>query len=177
MNQKTYPVLYVQKIATRLYKHCGIYPTLYFKIEENEKLKDTPYYAQYMKKIESEVPKAIIHQFTMSQPVSVTNERIVFILFKDNIDLNQVKNFCMGMLEELEFYTKEIHTGQYACLDTMLMEMDRPASPFKFNKVGEKLTQTNLLDSCIEILNGHENPQDNGILTTFEDFIQENEED
>ena len=52
MNQKTYPVLYVQKIATRLYKHCGIYPTLYFKIEENEKLKDTPYYAQYMKKIE-----------------------------------------------------------------------------------------------------------------------------
>ena len=35
MNQKTYPVLYVQKIATRLYKHCGIYPTLYFKIEEN----------------------------------------------------------------------------------------------------------------------------------------------
>ena len=48
MNQKTYPVLYVQKIATRLYKHCGIYPTLYFKIEENEKLKDTPYYAQYI---------------------------------------------------------------------------------------------------------------------------------
>ena len=51
--------------------------------------------AQYMKKIESEVPKAIIHQFTMSQPVSVTNDRIVFILFKDNIDLNQVKNFYL----------------------------------------------------------------------------------
>lgn len=170
-----YPVLYVKEINSRFYKHCGIYPTVYFKIENTKELEQEPYYCEYMDQIRKEAMKAICHQFTMSCPTTVSNDQEVFVIFKDNVELEQVKNFCIQILEELEYFTKKTHVAQFATLETMLMIIDRPVTLFKMNKVGEKLTQTDILSNLITEIDGHEDPQDNGCVTTYEDFIREKE--
>lgn len=166
-----FPVLYVQKINTRLFKHCGIYPTLYFQIQKDTSITNE-LYEQYMDFIQEEITKSIIHQFTMAQPTTVKNDGILFIIFRDNVDVDQIKDFCIQLIEEIDYYTKGKHKADFLVLNTMLMEMDRPATLFKFSKVGEKLTQTDQINQqkiCI-----HANQaQDHNCLMTFPEFIEE----
>lgn len=177
MAEKKYPVLYATSVKGTIFKHCGIYHTVYFNIHENKNLKDKPYYEEYMSLIRDEAVKAIQNKFTMSQPLKVTNDHKVFIIFRGNIDKQDVKTFCKMMLQELEYFTEGIHTADYAELETMFMEINRQPTFLKATKVGEKLTQTDILDKIMEHMDGHDNPQDNGCLTPYTDFVQDKEEE
>ncbi|MGM9947704.1 hypothetical protein [Floccifex sp.] len=166
-----FPVLYVQKINTRLFKHCGIYPTLYFKIKKDESITDL-LYEEYMDSIQEEITKSIIHQFTMAQPTTVKNDGTLFIIFRDNVDTDQIKEFCIQLIEEIDFYTKGKHYADFVILNTILMEMDRPATLFKFSKVGEKLTQTDELENLKTTIQGKQ-AQDHNCLMTYPEFLEE----
>lgn len=175
MATKKYPVLYATSIKGTIYHHSGIYNTLYFKVYENEDCKSKPFYEEYMILIQDEIIKAIQNKFTMSQPLKVTNDRIPFVIFRGNIDMKDVQSFCHMILQELEFHCQGIHKADIATLECMFLEIDREPNPFKFNKKGEKLTQTNILDSIMTRIDGHDNPQDNGILTPYSDFVHDKE--
>ena len=83
MADKKYPVLYATSIKGTIFRHCGVYNTIYFNIYNNKELEDKPYYLEYMEKTREEVYKAIQNKFTMSQPLKVTNDHKVFIIFRD----------------------------------------------------------------------------------------------
>ena len=175
MGTKKYPVLYATSVKGTIYRHSGIYNTLYFKVYENEECKSKPYYGEYMGSIQDEVVTAIQHQFTMSQPLKVTNDRKVFIIFRGNIDMNEVCSFCKMIVQELEFHCEGVHKADIATLECMFLENNREPNPFKYSKKGNKLTQTNILDSIMTTIDGHDKPQDNGILTPYSDFVHDKE--
>ena len=177
MADKKYPVLYATSVKGTIFRHCGVYNTIYFNIYNNKELEDKPYYLEYMEKTREEVYKAIQNKFTMSQPLKVTNDHKVFIIFRGNVDMRDVKTFCKMMLQELEYFTEGIHTADYAELETMFMEIGRAPSFLKASKVGEKLTQTDILDKIMVHMDGHDQPQDNGCLTPYTDYVDSKEEE
>ena len=59
MADKKYPVLYATSIKGTIFRHCGVYNTIYFNIYNNKELDDQPYYLEYMEKTREEVYKAI----------------------------------------------------------------------------------------------------------------------
>lgn len=177
MSDKKYPVLYATSVKGTIFRHCGVYNTIYFHIYNNEDLKDKPYYTEYMELVRDEVVKAIQNKFTMSQPLKVTNDHKVFIIFRGNIDMRDVKTFCHMMLQELEYFTEGIHKADFAQLETMFMEINCEPTFLKANKVGEKLTQTTILDDIMEHMDGHDHPQDNGCLTPYTDYVEDKEEE
>lgn len=172
---KTYPVLYTTSVKGSTFKHCGIYPTLYFKVHaDKERIKSDSQYKSYMQLVDKEVLDAITHKFLISIPITVTNDHIPFIIFKDNIDLDTVKLFCKAILDEISFFTKTKHTADYVTLETMLMVIDKDPSPFKASKVGDKLTQTSIIQDNIELLTGDGKDEDSGILTPYDVFLDLN---
>ena len=171
MADKKYPVLYATSVKGTIFRHCGVYNTIYFNIYNNKELEDKPYYLEYMEKTREEAYKAIQNKFTMSQPLKVTNDHKVFIIFRGNVDMRDVKTFCKMMLQELEYFTEGIHVADYAELETMFMEIGRAPSFLKASKVGEKLTQTDILDKIMVHMDGHDQPQDNGCLTPYTDYV------
>lgn len=177
MADKKYPVLYATSIKGTIFRHCGVYNTIYFNIYNNKELEDKPYYLEYMEKTREEAYKAIQNKFTMSQPLKVTNDHKVFIIFRGNVDMRDVKTFCKMMLQELEYFTEGIHVADYAELETMFMEIGRAPSFLKASKVGEKLTQTDILDKIMVHMDGHDQPQDNGCLTPYTDYVDFKEEE
>jgi hypothetical protein len=177
MANKTYPVLYATSVRGTIYHHCGIYDTLYFNVFSNEECESKPYYKEYMDMVRDEIFKAIQNKFTMSQPLKVTNDHIPFVIFRGNIDMKDVVTFCHMILQELEYFTEGIHQADIATLQCMFMEIDRAPSMFKMNKVGEKLTHTNIIDSIKTTIDGHDKPQDNGCLTPYVDFVHDKEEE
>ena len=130
-----------------------------------------------MEKTREEAYKAIQNKFTMSQPLKVTNDHKVFIIFRGNIDMRDVKTFCKMMLQELEYFTEGVHKADYAELETMFMEIGRAPTFMKASKVGEKLTQTDILDKIMVHMDGHDQPQDNGCLTPYTDYVDFKEEE
>ena len=50
MADKKYPVLYATSVKGTIFRHCGVYNTIYFNIYNNKELKDKPYYLEYMEK-------------------------------------------------------------------------------------------------------------------------------
>ena len=48
MADKKYPVLYATSVKGTIFRHCGIYNTIYFNIYNNKELEDKPYYLEYM---------------------------------------------------------------------------------------------------------------------------------
>ena len=171
MADKKYPVLYATSVKGTIFRHCGIYNTIYFNIYNNKELEDKPYYLEYMEETREEVYKAIQNKFTMSQPLKVTNDHKVFIIFRGNVDMRDVKTFCKMMLQELEYFTEGVHKADYAELETMFMEIGRAPTFMKASKVGEKLTQTDILDKIMVRMDGHDQPQDNGCLTPYTDYV------
>lgn len=183
MSQKKYPVLYVQNAKGSLYKHCSVNPTLYFKINvDDEKAKTDQNYKEYMDYIEEEIYSAITNKYILSSPTRVSNDKVPFLIFKSNIDLKNVKEFCKAMLDELEYFTKVKHNGVYAEFTTLLLQMDKTLNFFRANQVGEKLSQSTLFTETKETLNGTGAVQDNGILTPYDIYLasknkEKNEED
>lgn len=173
MKDIKYPVLYTTSTKGTNYRHCSINETLFFEINVNqEKANTDPIYKEYMEEIKKETYAALIHKFLVSMPLEVTNNHIHFLIFKDNIDMRTVKQFCKAMLDELAFFTKVKHTAKYANMQTMFMEINKEASIFKTNKVGEKLTITTILQDTMEILEGDGKDEDAGILTPFDVYVQ-----
>lgn len=177
MADKKYPVLYATSVKGTIFRHCGIYNTIYFNIYNNKELEDKPYYLEYMDETRKEVYKAIQNKFTMSQPLKVTNDHKVFIIFRGNVDMRDVKTFCKMMLQELEYFMEGVHKADYAELETMFMEIGRAPTFMKASKVGEKLTQTDILDKIMVRMDGHDQPQDNGCLTPYTDYVDFKEEE
>ena len=157
MADKKYPVLYATSVKGTIFRHCGVYNTIYFNLYNNKELEDKPYYLEYMEETRDEVYKAIQNKFTMSQPLKVTNDHKVFIIFRGNIDMRDVKTFCKMMLQELEYFTEGVHEADYAELETMFMEIGR--APIMVH------------------MDGHDQPQDNGCLTPYTDYVDFKEEE
>lgn len=178
MAKQKYPVLYVKSVYGSMFKHCSINQTLYFKIFKDEKRKqEDPLYAEYMEYVDNEVYDAIINKYIISSPNRVTNNRISFLIFRSNIDMSSVKQFCQAMLDELQHFTGIAHKAQYANLETMLMEMDKEPSLLKASKVGDKLTETDILQETMETMLPSSKVQDNGILTPFDIFVRSKQEE
>lgn len=168
---KIYPVLYTTNVQGTLFKHCSIHPTIYFHIHLDDELSqnDSDYIA-YMNKIQEECLTSIINKFTFSQALKVTNNKIPFIIFRGNIDIGMVKQYCRLLLDEISFNTKKEHVADYMCIDTMFMQIDKDPTFFKAASVGEKLSETDFMSNYGSILESNHQPEDNGLLSTFYDF-------
>lgn len=168
---KLYPVLYVTSVQGTLFKHCSIHPTLYFKVHLDEKLSKTDeFYLPYMKKIQEECYNRIIGKFTFSQALKVTNNKIPFIIFRGNIDIGMVKQYCQVLLDEISFHTKKEHVADFMTLDTMFMQIDKQPTFLKAGSVGKKLSETDFMKDHGSILDGLHDLDDHGQLTPFYDF-------
>ena len=163
-------------ICSEIYLATVVFPHPGFPYN-NKELEDKPYYLEYMEETREEAYKAIQNKFTMSQPLKVTNDHKVFIIFRGNVDMRDVKTFCKMMLQELEYFTEGVHKADYAELETMFMEIGRAPTFMKASKVGEKLTQTDILDKIMVRMDGHDQPQDNGCLTPYTDYVDFKEEE
>lgn len=172
MSKKTYYTLYAKNVRGTNFKHCSVNPTLYFKlhIDEQRDASDADYHA-YMEKVQDEIYDAISHKFLLSIPTKISNDKKNFLIFKDNIDMPNVKEFCDAIIDEINFFTQTKHTADYCTCTTLLLQMDKAPNPFRASKVGEKLTQTNYIDENKEVLSGAGKEQDYGIITPFDTFI------
>ena len=94
-----------------------------------------------------------------------------FLLIKTNVDIQTVKQFCIAMLDEINYFTGTNHKADYYMTETILLEIGKTPSIFKSSKIGEKLTKTNLVSVNKIILEGNSNNNDNGILTSFETYL------
>lgn len=164
-----YPVLYVKNVKGSGFKHSSINHTLYFDLQINEENQD-PDYIEYIQQAKKEIIDAIIHKFMISLPSKVSNDQETFIIFKDNIDKVTLKQFCNAIIDELNFFTKTKHKALFYETDTMLLQLNKEPSPFKANKVGEKLTKTNFKEHA-EVLTGDDKEEDYGIITPFDTYI------
>ena len=172
MTQKQYPVLYATSTKGTFFKHCSINQTLYFKmIKDEQRAKADPDYDLYMDAMVDECYDAIVHKFITSQPLKVTNDKIPFLIFKSNIDMRNVRMFCQAILDEVYESTGIDHKARYLELKTMFMQTGKDPSPFKGNKVGEKLTQSPIFKEQMEILEGSHKQIDSGIITPFKEYI------
>lgn len=168
---KIYPVLYVTNVQGTLFKHCSIHPTIYFKVRLNEELSKTDVdYIPYMEKIQEECYDRIIGKFTFSQALKVTNNKIPFIIFRGNIDIGMVKQYCQLLLDEISFFTKKEHVADFMTIDTMFMQIGKQPSFLKAGSVGKKLSETDFLKEHGYVLDGLHELEDHGQLTPFYDF-------
>ncbi len=174
MKDKKYPVLYATNLTGTLYKHCTVHPTLFFRIIADEELtKSNPEYPTYMKQIAEECYTNVINKFTFSQPLKVTNDKIPFIIFRNNIDQGTVKQFCRMLLDEIEFFTKKEHRADYMMINTLFMQIGKAPRIYRANAVGEKLTKLDFLKEYGEKLEGNHKPEDSGWLTPLYEFNED----
>lgn len=172
MTKKTYPALYTTCVKGTNFHHSGIYPTLYFKIlPDEQRYQNDLDYREYMDFISNEPYDAIANKFLLSIPTKITNDKQAFLLFKTNVDIQTVKQFCIAMLDEINYFTGTNHKADYYMTETILLEIGKTPSIFKSSKIGEKLTKTNLVSVNKIILEGSSNNNDNGILTSFETYL------
>ncbi|WP_288229609.1 hypothetical protein [uncultured Faecalicoccus sp.] len=177
MSDKTYPVLYVTDLRGAIFKHCSVHPTLYFEIIKDEELmQNDPDYLTYIEKIQEECLINIVNKFTFSQALKITNNRIPFIIFRSNIDMGMVKQFCQVLLNEVAYFTDKKHDANYMVTKSMLMQINKKPSFTKTNKVGPKLSETDFMKECGMILEGTNEPADSGWLTPYDSF-KEKEKD
>ncbi|SUO03280.1 Uncharacterised protein [Faecalicoccus pleomorphus] len=177
MSDKTYPVLYVTDLRGAIFKHCSVHPTLYFEIIKDEELmRNDPDYLPYIEKIQEECLTNIVNKFTFSQALKITNNRIAFIIFRSNIDMGMVKQFCQVLLNEVAYFTGKKHDANYMVTKSMLMQINKKPSFTKTNKVGPKLSETDFMKECGTILEGTNEPADSGWLTPYDSF-KEKEKD
>lgn len=177
MSDKTYPVLYVTDLRGAIFKHCSVHPTLYFEIIKDEELmQNDPDYLTYIEKIQEECLINIVNKFTFSQALKITNNRIPFIIFRSNIDMGMVKQFCQVLLNEVAYFTGKKHDANYMVTKSMLMQINKKPFFTKTNKVGPKLSETDFMKECGMILEGTNEPADSGWLTPYDSF-KEKEKD
>lgn len=168
---KIYPVLYVTNVQGTLFKHCSVHPTLYFKVRLDEELSKTDEnYIPYMEQIQEECYDRIVGKFTFSQALKVTNNKIPFIIFRGNIDMGMVKQYCQVLLDEISFFTKKEHFADFMTIDTMFMQIGKNPTFFKAASVGKKLTDTDFLNDHGIVLDGLHDLEDHGQLTPYYDF-------
>ena len=172
MAKKQYPALYVKSVRGTNYKNSSVNPTLYFNIEiDEQKAKEDAQYLEYMQQMKKEVYDAITHKFLLSIPTLVTNDKLDFLIFKDNIDIPVVKQFCNAIIDELNYFTKTKHEAKYYVTETILLQMDKAPNPLRASKVGPKFTETDILKTECETLVGDGKEQDYGIITPFDTYV------
>ena len=172
MNKNKYPVVMAQSVKGTNFHHSGVYTTLYFKIYPDEKRynEDNDYH-EYMDFIKNEPYDAITNKFLLSIPTRITNDNITLLLFKSNIDINIVKQFCIAMLDEIDYFTGTEHKADYFVTDTILLQIGKSPSLLKASKIGDKLTQTDQIEKEKIILKGDKKNADSGILTPFDIYL------
>ena len=90
--------------------------------------------------------------------------------------MRNARYFCQAILDELYAGTEVDHKAEYLETETIFMEIDKAPSFTKVNKIGEKLTQSNVFRKNIEILEGNHEKIDSGIVTPMKEFLLLNEE-
>lgn len=173
---KKIPVLYTRHTRGSLYRHGSKNKTLYFVLNpDRERYLTDEEYRNYFDDIwNNEIFAAITNKFITTTPVMVTNDHIRFLIFKSNIDPYALKEFCKAIVQEMDFSTGSTHTANYSLIDTLFMQMDKPAPFYRGTSQGGKLTQDKeLLRSLEQPLESAGDPQDNGIFMPFEAWKEE----
>lgn len=172
MSKKQYPALYVTSTKGTFFKHCSINKTIYFEIvPDSARYETDANYAQYMDEMQTEALQAIIHKFIGSQPLLVTNDKKPFLIFKSNIDIQNVEYFCKAILDELYYSVDIDHKAKYRELETIFVQIDKQPALFKGDSIGQKLTQMDDFEQKYTLLEGSHEKVDSGILTPYKEFL------
>lgn len=173
--KKPVPVIYVTSTKGSLFKHGSINQTLYFNIDPDPDLyaNDESYRGFFDEMWTKEIPQAITNKFVTSQPLYVTNDKIPFYMFKSNIDLYNLKEFCKSIVNELSFTTGVRHNAQYGVTKTLFQELGKDPKVFSLYGKGDKLSRSADLEELKEPLEYSDRLTDNGIMCPFEIWKEE----
>lgn len=169
---KKYPVLYAQSLQGTLYKHCQTVYAVYLSepynpdfTEDNDSVKTS-----YLTTVRNEIYYGLDKKLVNSQPLLVKNDKKQLIIFKSNLDPQQIKAYIQMALDELAYWTNYEFLIDYFCIEAKIMELKRPAGMFSIHTIGDKLTSSAVFEESLKTIGSNGFKNDNGYLTPFEDY-------
>ena len=169
-----YPVLYAQSLAKTMYKHCQKGYAFYaLPLTDETFIQANPLNQAYLDEINEQLYQRVHDKFIAATPLYVTNNQKKFIMFRSNLEPLEVNEFVSMTLDELAFHTGIEFYAKIAVIPTMLMVMDQKPTIFSANKIGDKLSDSELLLENLQIIHSHGWKNDNGFFPEYKEFLKQ----
>ena len=94
-------------------------------------------------------------------------------MFRSNFEPLEVNQSNSMALDELAFHTGIEFNAKIAVIPTMLMVMDQKPTIFSANKIGDKLSDSELLLENLQIIHSHGWKNDNGFFPEYKEFLKQ----